>query len=132
MALSPALTVTNLQPLFTVPVPAGTTFDAGEVVVRGSATSDSTVAFAGVSMYDYDALGSTTNKNAICITGRATFPKAAASSITAGTKVYWLTTTSVVSKVAPTTSVYGVPLGVCVTSATTTSTEIDVYFFPNP
>jgi predicted RecA/RadA family phage recombinase len=132
MALSPALTVTNLQPLFTVPIAVGTTFTAGDVVTIGTATTDSSAAqtaFGGVAMYDYNCLGSTANTNAICVMGRATFPKAAATSCTAGTRLVWGTTSTTMIKPGSTQTVS--LSGYCVTTATTSSATVDVIFFPN-
>jgi hypothetical protein len=131
MALSPALLVDRLQPLFTVPVPVGTTFTGGDVVVIGTATSDTTKSICGVAMQDYNALGSTGFTNSICIMGRARFPKAAGTSIgTAGVKVWWGTTGQGVLT-TNSTGIIVAHLGTALATASTSVTTVDVFFYPN-
>lgn len=121
MALSPAPLVRYTGDGDFIPIAAGTTFSAGDVVVVGTY-------LVGLAAYDYDALGSTGAPNSVRVRGRGTFAKAAAATFSAGDKVYWNSTAGTVSAASTASTQY--ILGVAIAAGTTAQTTADVLFFP--
>jgi predicted RecA/RadA family phage recombinase len=118
--LSPALLTALKSDGFRCPVPAGTTFQAGDVVPIGAL-------LVGVAANDYNWQGSTGSPNSVNLVGLFTVPKLNTESIAAGVKLAWGSTGQVATAVAS-TSATQYPLGVA--AAASTGTSIDVLVWP--
>ena len=70
---------------FRCPIPAGTTFRAGDIVPVGAS-------LVGQAACDYNALGSTSTPNSLNLVGVIVCPKGSTEAIAAGVKVAWSTT----------------------------------------
>ena len=112
---------------FRIPNAAGTTFNAGDIVVVGAS-------LVGQAAYDYNWQGSTGSVNALNAVGVVKVPWLKSETIAAGAKVGWNLpntastysyATAVATSSGSTVSQY--PLGVCVkaTTATTGTTYVD-------
>jgi predicted RecA/RadA family phage recombinase len=121
MALSPSLLTTLKADGFRVPIPAGTTYSAGDIVPIGP----SLVCQAAC---DYNWNGSTSNTNSGNLVGIVTVPSNSAA-IAAGVKLAWNSTANIASASAS-TAVTQYPLGISVAAATTAQTTVDVLMWP--
>jgi len=120
MSLSPALLTTLLRDGFRVPIVAGTTFQAGDVVPIGQS-------LVCIAANDYNWQGSTSSPSAGNLVGQFTFPKGSTEAIAAGIKVGWNSTAQTATAVASTANY---PLGISIAAATTAGTTVDVLVWP--
>ena len=133
MSLSPTLQTRLVQDGFRIPILAGTTFTAGDIVVLGSSASAGTNgACSGLvcqAANDYNWQGSTSTPNSGNAVGVILAPKLASENIPAGAKLAWSTTqasTGSNARVGIATAVAGTtttplveyPLGLAVAAST--------------
>ena len=121
MALSPSMVCTLKYDGFRIPVAAGTTFIAGDVVVIGSK-------LVGIAAADYNALSSTATVSSVNCVGVYTMPKAAATTYNTGSQAIWNSTSGLV--VATTSTATSYNIGYFVSASSTSSTTCDVFLWP--
>lgn len=125
---APQLMARLVKDGFRIPVPAGTTFTAGDIVV---VPSTGTALLLGLAPQDWNWQGSTSSVNSLDLIGLVAVPKLTTESIPAGVKIGWnvapyagSTGFSVATAVATSagTTVTQVPMGISVLAATTANT----------